>query len=222
MLALSGLAVARGGRPVLAGLDLRLAPGEAVILRGPNGIGKTSLLRVIAGLAPPLGGQVSVAPDAIAYGAHADGVKAQMTAAENLRFWARVFDHPDPAGAARDALAAFALTMLADRAGQQVSAGQRRRLGLARLLVTRRPLWLLDEPTVSLDAQSVAGFAAVIRAHLARGGGALIATHIDPGLPDARVFDLTPFRVRPGVGAVAPQRPAPRSGRRSSFDEAFE
>jgi len=94
-----------------------------------------------------------------------------------------------------------------------MSAGQKRRLGLARLLVTRRPLWLLDEPTVSLDVDSVAGFAALLRDHLAGGGAALIATHIELGLAGARNFDLTPFRARSGAGV--------QTGRRASFDEVF-
>lgn len=212
MLRLSGLAVTRGGRPVLEGLDLDLSAGEAVILRGPNGIGKTSLLRAIAGLAPPLRGQITVPYDEIAYAAHADGVKAQMTAAENLRFWAKAFDHPAPADSVEAALNAFDLSGLATRAAHEISAGQRRRLGLARLLVTGRKLWLMDEPTVSLDASSVAGFARVIAKHLAQGGAALIATHIDLGLPNARSIDLTPFRAR--HGRRDPIRP-------TSFDEAF-
>lgn len=212
MLALRDLAVARGGRAVLEGVSLDLAAGEALLLRGPNGIGKTSLLRVVAGLAPPLAGQVRMAPDLVAFAAHSDGLKSTLTARENLAFWARVFDHPDPAGAAAAALAALGLEGLALRLAHELSAGQKRRLGLARLLVVRRPLWLLDEPTVSMDADSVAGFAALVEAHLATGGAALIATHIDLGLPGAGVLDLTPFRARPGA---APP------GRRASFDEAF-
>lgn len=211
MLALRDLAVARGGRAALEGVSLDLAPGQALILRGPNGIGKTTLLRVIAGLAPPLAGRIEAAPDAVAYAAHADGLKPALTAAENLIFWARLFDSPAPREAAARALAALEITPLAERPAAEMSAGQKRRLGLARLLVTGRPLWLLDEPTVSLDAASVARFAGLVRAHLAAGGAAMIATHIDLGLPDAAILDLTPFRARPGTPA---RRPA-------SFDEAF-
>ena len=213
MLRLAGLAVGRGGRPVLEGLDLTVSAGEAVILRGPNGIGKTSLLRVVAGLAPPLAGRVEMAPEIAAYAAHADGLKSTLTAQENLRFWARIFDHPDPAGAVAAALEALGLTGLAERMAHEMSAGQKRRLGLARLLVTRRPLWLLDEPTVSLDVESVAGFAALLQAHLAAGGAAMVATHVALGLEGGRVLDLGPFRAQAGAGL--------RAGRRASFDEVF-
>ena len=213
MLRLAGLAVARGGRPVLEGLDLTVSAGEAVILRGPNGIGKTSLLRVVAGLAPPLAGQVEMAPEIAAYAAHADGLKSTMTARENLGFWARIFDHPDPDAAVGSALTALRLDGLGARMAHEMSAGQKRRLGLARLLVTRRPLWLLDEPTVSLDVDSVAGFAALLQDHLAGGGAALIATHVALGLDEARVMELGPFRARPGAGL--------RAGRRAGFDEVF-
>lgn len=204
-----GLAVARGGRRVAEGIDLDLSAGEALILRGPNGIGKTTLLRTIAGLQPPAAGTVTADPDAIAYAGHADGLKGALSAAENLRFWQAVFAGP-PVGAA---LAAFDLSHLAARPAAMLSAGQKRRLGLARLLVTGRPVWVLDEPTVSLDAASAALFAAAVGAHLAQGGAALIATHIDLGLgAGARVLDLSPYRAT--AGRAAPRTPA-------SFDEAF-
>ncbi|MBM1813544.1 heme ABC exporter ATP-binding protein CcmA [Pseudosulfitobacter pseudonitzschiae] len=184
------LSVARGGVPVLEGVSLSLAPGQALVLRGPNGSGKTTLLRTIAGLQPALAGNVTGAEDRIAYAGHADGLKAMLSVSENLNFWAAVFGtrHMDAA------LAAFALEPLADRLAGTLSAGQKRRLGLARLLVTGRPIWVLDEPTVSLDADAVTLFADAVRAHLAGGGMALIATHIDLGL-EAAVLDVTPHRV---------------------------
>jgi heme exporter protein A len=197
------LAVARGGVMVLQGLDFAVAPGEALILRGPNGSGKTTLLRTLAGLQPPVAGKVALAPDAVAYAAHADGLKSTLTVAENLAFWAAIYGGPAIDGA----VAAMDLAALVRRRAGELSAGQKRRLGLARLLVTGRPLWLLDEPTVSLDVASVALFAGVVRQHLAGGGAAIIATHVDLGLPEARVLELEPYRVRVMV--------------RDGFDEAF-
>lgn len=207
LLSVTDLAVARADVPVLEGVGFALAPGEALVLRGPNGIGKTTLLRTVAGLQPPLAGQIAAVPEAMAYAAHADGVKAVLTVAENLGFWAGVFGQ-DRVDAALDGMN---LRALADRRAANLSAGQKRRLGLARLLVTGRPVWVMDEPTVSLDAASVALFAAAVGRHLAAGGAALIATHIDLGLAAARVLDLTPFKAR------APEAGGPRG----SFDEAF-
>ncbi len=197
------LAVARGGVPVLSGVSFDIPPGTGLILRGPNGAGKTTLLRTIAGLQQPLSGAVSGADDTIAYAGHADGLKAMLTVRENLTFWAEVFGQRDVDAA----IAAYQLDPLEDRLAGTLSAGQKRRLGLARLMVTGRPVWVLDEPTVSLDAAAVAMFAAAVTAHLGAGGIALIATHIDLGL-NAPHFDITPFRATPDT----------RSG---ASDEAF-
>ena len=201
-LTVSDLTVARGGVPVLAGVAFRLGAGEAALLRGPNGSGKTTLLRTLAGLQPPMAGAVSVPPEEVAYAAHADGLKPTLTVAENLAFWAAVYGTRATAAA----MDRFRLADLARRPAGALSAGQKRRLGLARLLVTGRKVWLLDEPTVSLDAASVTLFAEAVGAHLAEGGLALIATHIDLGL-EARVIDVSSFR------AAATSRGA--------FDEAF-
>ena len=191
-LKVSQLSVARGGIAVLEGLSFVLRPGKALILRGPNGIGKTTLLRTIAGLQPPLRGEIGLDREAMAYAAHADGLKATLSVEENLEFWGRVFG-TDKVGAA---LAGFALEPLRTRPAGALSAGQKRRLGLARLIVTGRPVWVLDEPTVSLDVDAVAMFGAAIRAHLAGGGMALIATHIDLGLAEAELFDVGPYKAR--------------------------
>lgn len=201
------LAVSRGGRRAVEGVGFTLDRGEALILRGPNGIGKTTLLRTVAGLQPPTDGDVIADPDAIAYAAHADGLKGALSVIENLRFWREVFGGPP----VEPALAAMDLAGLAERPAAMLSAGQKRRLGLARLLVTGRAVWVLDEPTVSLDAGSVALFAQVVRAHLAQGGAALMATHIDLALPEARVLDLGAYRATAGTPSRAP----------ASFDEAF-
>ena len=188
-LIVSDLTVARGGVPVLEGVSFVLTSGVALVLRGPNGAGKTTLLRTVAGLQPPMAGTVSGAEDRIAYAAHADGIKQVLTVAENLSLWADVFGQSD----IEPALEAFNLKDLRDRAAGSLSAGQKRRLGLARLMVTGRPVWVLDEPTVSLDVASVALFADAVRAHLAAGGSALMATHIDLGL-ETEVLDVTPHK----------------------------
>ncbi|MDO6587571.1 heme ABC exporter ATP-binding protein CcmA [Salipiger sp. 1_MG-2023] len=191
------LTVSRGGIPVLEGVSFELAPGHALALRGPNGSGKTTLLRTIAGLQPPHSGSILGAGERIAYAAHSDGLKAMMTVRENLAFWASVFGETDISTALRD----FDLDRLDDRLAGALSAGQKRRLGLARLMVTGRPVWVLDEPTVSLDAASVALFAAAVRRHLQAGGSALMATHIDLGIPEAQALDVTPFKAAPRAAA---------------------
>jgi heme exporter protein A len=201
-LVVSDLTVARGGVPVLSGITFSLRAGEAALLRGPNGSGKTTLLRTLAGLQPPMEGEVSVPPEEIAYAAHADGLKPTLTVAENLAFWAAIYG----TGTVAHAMERFRLTDLARRPAGALSAGQKRRLGLARLLVTGRKVWLLDEPTVSLDTASVTLFAEAVRAHLEGMGIALIATHIDLGI-DARVIDVTGFRAAAAQGGA--------------FDEAF-
>lgn len=207
LLGVRDLAVARGGLRAVEGVSFDVAPGQALILRGPNGVGKTTLIRCLAGLQPAVAGTIETFPDSIAYAGHADGLKPALTVTENLRFWANVFG----GGSINAALEGMNLTALRDRPAHMLSAGQKRRLGLARLMVTGRPLWLLDEPTVSLDTASVALFAEMLRAHLAGGGGAVMATHIDLRLPEAVTLDLTPFRAKPG-----PRKDAP-----AGFNEAF-
>src|SRR6056297_2062537 len=203
VLSVRDLAVTRGGLAILEGVSFDVPPGEALVLRGPNGVGKTTLLRSVAGLQPAEVGQVTGAEDEIAYSGHSDGLKAMLSVTENLRFWASVFGLSDIA----PALAAFDLEGLRDRMAGTLSAGQKRRLGLARLMVTGRPVWVLDEPTVSLDTASVALFAQAVRTHLGQGGAALIATHIDLGLPEAEVLEVGPFRAR--------------AAELDDFDEAF-
>ncbi len=194
LLRLDDLAVARGGIPVLAGLTLDLGPGQALILRGPNGSGKTTLLRTLAGLQPPAAGSFEAAEDAIAYASHSDGLKSMLTVTENLSFWAKVFGAPGIDAA----LDAYALRPLQNRLAGALSAGQKRRLGLARMLVTGRPVWAMDEPTVSLDTDAVAMFATAVKAHISKGGAAIIATHIDLGLPEARVLDVGGYKAKLG------------------------
>ncbi len=202
LLEVTELVCSRGGLTVLEGVHLTVMPGEAVVLRGSNGSGKTTLLRAIAGLQEPISGQIICEPESIAYAAHADGTKSTLTVEENLEFWAKMYG----AGPIGRAVEAFALNELLPRPARTLSAGQRRRVGLARLLVTDRPIWALDEPTASLDTASVALFAAAVEAHLASGGGAIIATHVDLGV-QGETIDIEQFR--PSAQSIG------------AFDEAF-
>jgi heme exporter protein A len=185
------LILERGGRNVVDGLSLRLDSGAALVLTGPNGSGKSTLLRALAGYLRPSSGSVRVTgagedrePSEVChFVGHLDGIKTHLTAAENLAFWATYLGGPaDLVPRVETALEHFALDALADIPAGSLSAGQTRRLALARLNVAQRPLWLLDEPTVSLDIASVEVLVAAINAHLKTGGMAVIATHVPMAL----------------------------------------
>ncbi len=194
-----GVAGARGGRPVFEGVNLSLAPGEAVVLRGANGAGKTTLLRILAGLAGPSAGAIEfdgpdmngdppTAATASVYLGHLDGAKGPMSVDRNLAFWAQLYGRR---GAPFDDVKErLFLSDLGRRPAATLSAGQRRRLGLARALVSGRPVWLLDEPTASMDSPSAARVAEIIQAHCASGGSALIATHEPMALAGERAFRM--------------------------------
>ncbi len=200
------LTVQRGGRAVLDGVSLRVAGGEALLLLGANGAGKTTLLRTLAGLIRPLSGRVridgAVAEQSVGeqchFVGHTNAIKPSLTTAENIEFWGAYLGSVEPERApdakpdpALDwALERLGLGDLRDVPAGYLSAGQKRRLGLARLLVARRPIWLLDEPTVSLDAASVALFAGIVAEHLAGGGIVVAATHVPLGLTGAHELRL--------------------------------
>lgn len=204
LLTVSSLAIARAERVLIEGLSFSLAYGSTLIIRGPNGLGKTTLLRVLSGLQGAVEGDVTIGDDGFVYCGHENALKSQLTVAENLKFWQSVYGSNIAIEAALDALD---LTDLADRPAHYLSAGQKRRAGLARMVIAGKPLWILDEPTVSLDAASVALFAQAVQQHVAQGGAAIMATHIDLGLEETQVLDLSAYRAK-----GQPQ---------GAFDEAF-
>ena len=186
------LSCRRGDLSVLSGVSFTLKSGDCLILRGPNGVGKSTLLRVLAGLSPFASGTLQADSDQIAYAGHLDAVKAQLTVAENLRFWAGIYGR----GNAAQTAARFELTDLSGRLAQRLSAGQKRRLGLARLCLANRSIWLLDEPMQSLDAEHAAMFERAFADHCASGGIAVIASHGALAMPRAQTLDLRAFKPR--------------------------
>lgn len=191
----------RGGRLVFTGLDFRIAPGEALLLLGPNGSGKSSLLRLMAGLLRPFRGRIGWDdgddPDhhrtRVRYVGHLDAVKPVLSALENLSFWAAIGDADSPREGARAALERLGVPQIAGVPGRYLSAGQKRRLALARVLAAPAPLWLLDEPTVALDRAAVRLLEGVMAEHRAAGGMVVLSTHADVDLPGARALHLDEF-----------------------------
>jgi heme exporter protein A len=197
------LACVRGERLLFRGLGFTLEPGGALVLMGANGSGKSSLLRMMAGLLPPAAGTLSwdgrpVAEDAeaqrarLVYLGHQDAIKPTLTVGETLRLHTRL---RGASAAPEPALDALGIGGLIDVPGRQLSAGQRRRVGLARLLICPAPLWLLDEPTVGLDEAALAAFRAIAAAHRRAGGAIVAATHGDLGLGTTQI--LTPADFAP-------------------------
>jgi heme exporter protein A len=196
----------RGGRTVFQGLSFRALAGKGLLLTGPNGSGKSSLLRVIAGFLPAAAGTLELngGDDEAALGeqshyvGHLNGIKRALTVSENLAFWVEYLGGGD----VDSALAAFDLENLAGVPARLLSAGQARRLGLARITLAYRPLWLLDEPSVSLDAGSQKLLANAIKDHLKRDGIVIAATHAPLGVSFAQTLKLGPERAgRGGAGS---------------------
>jgi heme exporter protein A len=188
----SSLACRRGGRGVFADVSFSVGSGEALAIRGRNGAGKSSLLRMVVGLVRISGGRLALEggdpeltiAEQAHYLGHQDAFKPSLSVRENLQFWADFLG----AGAADlgEPLAAVGLDTLADLPAAYLSAGQRRRLSIARLLAVKRPIWLLDEPASTLDTAAQQSLAELMAAHLAGGGVMLAATHGALGLPAAR------------------------------------
>jgi heme exporter protein A len=188
MLEAQDLGARRGDRALFSGLGFTVPAAQALLITGANGSGKTTLLRVIAGLAQPVSGTLSwrgsdIGTHAAAmraealYIGHAPALKDEMTAEENLASLVSLHGAAVELEAVRAALAAWSLGPQRSLPTRALSQGQRRRVGLARLRLLRRPLWILDEPTAALDAAGVAMLQSVLEAHLAEGGSAVIATH---------------------------------------------
>ncbi len=188
-----GVRCVRGGREVFSGLDFEASSGEAVAITGPNGAGKTSLLRLIAGLLTMADGSIDLEggeaeltlPEQAHYLGHRDALKPALSVMENLCFWrdflgGAAFDAAE--NLATESLAAVGLDHAVRLPAAYLSAGQRRRLSIARLLAVRRPIWLLDEPTSALDAAGQSLFATLMGDHLSRGGLIVAATHAPLGL----------------------------------------
>ena len=201
MLEAQKLAARRGFARLFAGLSFRVGAGEALVVTGANGTGKTTLLRMLAGLSAPFAGEIrwngrTVAPFdpilrvALAFAGHLPSLKDELTAEENLTSLVALEGVAVPHEAIRDALDNVALTRQRALPARVLSQGQRRRIGLARLTFLPRPLWILDEPVTALDAAGAELLARIVAGHLAKGGLAVAATHVPLGLPAARVRPL--------------------------------
>lgn len=209
------LTLARGGRALFSGIGFRLEGGEALEVSGPNGAGKSTLLRVIAGLLPGGEGRLAIAAsafgtvaDAAHYIGHRNAMKGELTVFENLAFWCRFLDSREAdadrlANRICGALAAVGLEGCESLPFAVLSAGQGRRVALARLMAARRPLWLLDEPGAGLDRRAGELFEDLVRAHRAGGGIVIAATHGPPWLEDARRLRLEPGAPAAFVGRNA-------------------
>jgi heme exporter protein A len=192
----SNLACVRGDREVFSGINFSVASGEALAVVGPNGAGKSTLLRIVAGLLRTTSGRITVEggdpeltiPEQAHYVAHQDALKPSLSVTENLAFWARYLGTGPIA--VTEALEAVGLGPIRDLPAGYLSAGQRRRLSIARLVAVRRPIWLLDEAAAALDAAAQARLVELMRAHLAGGGLILAATHAPLGLDQAPELHL--------------------------------
>ncbi|MBX9760993.1 MAG: heme ABC exporter ATP-binding protein CcmA [Beijerinckiaceae bacterium] len=204
LLSVEHLTLARGGRPLVSDLSISVTAGQALVVTGPNGAGKSTLLRALAGLLRPVSGRIAVAgaqieqDDPVAihahYVGHADALKGALTARENLAFWGAALGAraaASGAGASPEAvLERIGLPQVANLPAGWLSAGQKRRVALGRLLMAYRPIWILDEPATALDRAAQQRLAGTMAAHRAGGGLIIAATHAPLGLEDASELRL--------------------------------
>jgi|APCry1669190156_1035279.scaffolds.fasta_scaffold01633_2 heme exporter protein A len=200
--AVHDLRVERSGRCVLSAVSFELGGGQALWLRGPNGAGKSTILRVLAGFLPYQGGRIDLtvdephdcARDAIHFLGYQDALKSTLSLRENLSFWATLLSRSDEEGTCEErvsmALRTVGLHHLAMLPAGYLSAGQKKRMALARLLVTQRPIWLMDEPSLTLDQEAHDLLVGMMSAHRARGGMIIFASHTPLGLADVHHYDL--------------------------------
>ena len=203
-LVVKDLAATRGTRTIFQNLCIEVEAGEALTLVGPNGAGKTTLLRCLAGFLPAASGTVEIpggddersVGEQCHYIGHLNGIKPALTVSQNLAFFADFLS--SGRGTTAQAAERFVLSDLEDIQAAYLSAGQKRRLGLARLLCAERPLWFLDEPAVSLDQASQEILAGVVGEHLSRGGIVVAATHTPLGWSEAKILDFREIAAQPG------------------------
>ncbi len=193
-LSVDALAARRGGRLIFRGLTFSAAGGQAIVIAGPNGSGKSTLLRLLIGLARPDAGTVERdpgEPEHLRFVSHLDGLKGALTVSENLTFWAAVYG--TSIGSVDAAMDSLALSPMADMPVDMLSAGWRRRVGLARLAIGYAPLWILDEPYTALDADNVTRIDGLMEDHVNQGGLVVLATHQPPPFTPALTIDMATY-----------------------------
>lgn len=179
----------RGDRILLTNVSFSLSAGECLILRGPNGVGKSTLLKTLAGLCNLKSGTCQIDLEKVVYLGHLNAVKGQMSVVENLEFWASLYRLTNVPEIMRH----FQLESLRNVIADKLSAGQKRRLGLARVALSERQIWLLDEPTTALDAYHSTLMTQIIRTHCDKGGLVMVATHVDLDIPKAKTLNLLDY-----------------------------
>ena len=193
-LSVDALAAQRGGRLIFRGLTFSATGGQAIVIAGPNGSGKSTLLRLLTGLARPEAGTIERdpgEPEHLRIVSHLDGLKGALTVLENLAFWAGIYSAPEES--VDGAMDRLALSPMTDMPVDMLSAGWRRRVGLARLIIGNAPLWILDEPYTALDTDNVARVDGLMEDHVSQGGLVVLATHQAPRFTPALTIDMAAY-----------------------------